>query len=205
MRFLYFKTMLPIIPRPPFIRSVICTVSLWYKFSCGNVLRQHRLFSSTGYLKAPEDVEKWLSTFSKDHIPKETFETSFSRASGPGGQNVNKVNTKVDMRFSLGQAYWLPPEVIGALRNQLPSRVNKKDEYVLSSDRHRVQLKNVDDCLTKLHTAIVQAAQDVIPKVTSVETLKRIEEYKVVEKEKKMKAKEKKSSKKASRRGRDDY
>ncbi len=39
------------------------------------------------------------------------FDVSFARSSGPGGQNVNKVSTKVDMRFKLSEANWLHPYV----------------------------------------------------------------------------------------------
>lgn len=49
----------------------------------------------------------------------EHLEVSFSRSGGPGGQNVNKVNTKVDMRFTIKTADWLPTAVKAKLREQV--------------------------------------------------------------------------------------
>lgn len=49
-------------------------------------------------------------------------------------------------------------------------------EFVVSSDRHRNQHQNFEDCLNKLHTAIMEAADELVPRETSEETLERIEE-----------------------------
>ena len=50
----------------------------------------------------------WIRNFSRDSVPRERLTLKFMRSSGPGGQNVNKVSTKVDMRFTLDDALWLP-------------------------------------------------------------------------------------------------
>lgn len=136
--------------------------------------------------------------FTSDHVPRDKLTIKFVRSGGPGGQNVNKVSTKVDMRFSLKEAAnWLPPYVHRRLVEQNPNRVSKAYEFVLSSDRHRTQRQNLADCIDKLTEMIKKAA--FVAQGPSEETLQRIEEIKEVAKEKKKFQKQKHSSKKADR------
>lgn len=67
------------------------------------------------------------------------MQIKFARSSGAGGQHVNKVNTKVDMRLSLDKADWLHPEIKGALRRQERGRINREGELVLTSQLTRSQ------------------------------------------------------------------
>ena len=63
----------------------------------------------------------------KIFIPEAFLEELNSRSSGPGGQNVNKVNTKVELRFCVGAAHWLPEDVKIRLRQLRPQNITKDD------------------------------------------------------------------------------
>ncbi|KAF9169566.1 hypothetical protein BGX21_001010 [Mortierella sp. AD011] len=124
-------------------------------------------------MKDREKIEKWAKNFTKESIPKGLLTLNFVRSSGPGGQNVNKVNTKVDMRFVVDDAVWLPEYVRDRLKSEESNRINKSGEYVLTSDRKRTQMANLDDCLDKLHEVLIKMAE--LPKLPDAETLDKLE------------------------------
>ncbi|CAG8550233.1 1703_t:CDS:2, partial [Ambispora leptoticha] len=156
-------------------------------------------------LDTPHDIERaerWLKKFTKDTIPKESFTISYCRSSGPGGQNVNKSNTKVDLRFNIDQAYWIPEYARKKLVVQESNHINKDGEWIVTSDRSRSQKHNLDDCIDKLYDAIVKAAA--VPKAPSQETVDRIERLKKAEDRRRKEEKQIRSQKKASRKIRFD-
>lgn len=92
------------------------------------------------------------------HIPETEFEFSFVRASGPGGQNVNKVASKAVLRWNAAASPSLPADVKARLLTQQRSRLTTTGELVLTSQRFRDQPRNIDDCLEKLAALVRQAA-----------------------------------------------
>lgn len=90
-------------------------------------------------------------------IPEDRLDISFARSSGAGGQNVNKVNTKVEIRFHVMQADWLPREVRERLRQKSANRINKDGYLNIASQDHRTQVQNRKAALKKLESIILQS------------------------------------------------
>lgn len=82
---------------------------------------------------------------------------SASRSSGPGGQNVNKVSTKVELRFHIMNSAILTPEEKKLLIEKLENRITNDGELILVSQRERSQLKNRDVVIGKFYRLISRA------------------------------------------------
>jgi ribosome-associated protein len=83
-------------------------------------------------------------------IPADDLEFRFVRSSGPGGQNVNKVSSKVELRLKLLSTRALTPGQKQRLSAAFPSHVTLDGEFVLVSDRFRSQLHNQRDVNERL-------------------------------------------------------
>ncbi|GAB4137819.1 MAG: alternative ribosome rescue aminoacyl-tRNA hydrolase ArfB [Planctomycetaceae bacterium] len=91
-------------------------------------------------------------------IPREEFQFSFVRSSGPGGQNVNKVATKAQMRWDIANSSSLPEGVKQRFLEKYSRRISKEGEFLIASQRYRDQAKNILDCLQKLGELIASVA-----------------------------------------------
>lgn len=132
-------------------------------------------------------------------IPKDKLSLSFSRSSGPGGQNVNKVNTKVEIRFKIDDADWLSSEVRAKLKEINRNSINSQGELILTSQTARTQERNREDCYEKLRNLVWEASLTekerlfLIPPETQEKARRRVNE------------KRKRSEVKRNRSGRSDF
>lgn len=88
-------------------------------------------------------------------IPDEELRFTFSRAGGPGGQNVNKVNSKAMLHWDVVHSPSLPEDVRQRFVTQYKTRINQVGELVLYSQQYRDQPKNIDACLEQLRSMIL--------------------------------------------------
>ena len=102
------------------------------------------------------------------HVPRERLTATFSRSSGAGGQNVNKVSTKAELRFLLAEASWMSEGVRARLAALFPAHVNAQGEVFVTSQRHRTQEGNLEDALEKLTLMVRKASA--VPRVRQLRT-----------------------------------
>jgi ribosome-associated protein len=142
-----------------------------------------------------EEGKKTVETPWNATIPDSALEWRFSRSSGKGGQNVNKLNTKAELRFSVQGATWIPEPVRGRLQEQAGNRINNDGELVIVSETSRTQGGNRAEAKRRLMALLRRAAEIPLERKESEEPVW-VGEHRVAQKRMK-------SEKKARRQGRD--
>ncbi len=91
-------------------------------------------------------------------IPLGEFEITFARSSGPGGQNVNKDNSKAVLRWAVGSSPSLPEAVRERFVRKFGSRLTTERELLVTSQRYRDAPRNAQDCLDKVRALLLGVA-----------------------------------------------
>lgn len=115
-------------------------------------------------------------------IDESELSFEFVRASGPGGQNVNKVATAVQLRFDAARTRAFGEEVFERLRRVAGSRMTREGVVVITAQRYRTQERNREDAIDRLVRMVARAAYPPRPrkktKPTRASQERRIEEKK---------------------------
>ena len=98
-------------------------------------------------------------------LDEKELEFSFVRATGPGGQNVNRVATAVQLRFNVLDSACLPENVRKRLLRLAGKRVNKDGVLIINARRYRTQARNRQDALDRLIILIRKATQRRVPRI----------------------------------------
>lgn len=168
-----------LLSRPGFLRSLGQTVA-----SCRPL---HSTAGAWGYRSAisldkiypesdldftkPQQIPKTKGYNFSGYIPMDKVQVTYSRSSGPGGQNVNKINTKVDLRFHLASAEWLSPELKEKLSIKHKTSITTDGFLVIRSDKTRSQQLNLAEAMDKLRHLIYTTAY--VPPPPAAEDIER--------------------------------
>ncbi|HEX8901949.1 alternative ribosome rescue aminoacyl-tRNA hydrolase ArfB [Vitreimonas sp.] len=98
-------------------------------------------------------------------LDERDLEERFIRASGPGGQNVNKVSTAVELRFRLNGYTDMPDDVRARLKRLAGRRLTLEGEIVIRAEEHRTQDRNRSEALARLVALVEQATHRPKPRV----------------------------------------
>ncbi|XP_032900370.1 peptidyl-tRNA hydrolase ICT1, mitochondrial isoform X1 [Amblyraja radiata] len=127
-----------------------------------------RLYPDSGGTTRSQDQDEPSSNPSNIDIPIDRLKVTYSRSSGPGGQNVNKVNTKAEVRFHVATADWLSKDVQNVITAKYQNRINRAGQLIVTSEVSRYQMRNLADCLQKIRDMVTAASET--PKQPSKES-----------------------------------
>ncbi len=100
---------------------------------------------------------QWCAITSTVRIPLSEISFSFSRSSGSGGQHVNKVNTRVTLRFDVAASAHLTGEQKNLVRRRLAGRINREGVLLLHADQRRSQRANREEVLERFAVLLRRA------------------------------------------------
>lgn len=103
-------------------------------------------------------------------VPRNELTLSFARSSGAGGQNVNKVNSKVEIRWDIASCASLPQDVLGRFLSRYKNRLDADGFVIVTSERQRDRERNIEDAIGKLEEWIASVWEKPIPRIKTKPT-----------------------------------
>ncbi len=97
-------------------------------------------------------------------IAEDELKFSATRSSGPGGQHVNKVNTRITLWFDVGQSSSLSPEQKNRIMSRLKTRISKDKRLRVISQRHRSQIANREAAIERFAQLLKEALTELPPR-----------------------------------------
>ncbi|KAI0122680.1 hypothetical protein F4814DRAFT_409576 [Daldinia grandis] len=161
---------------------------------------QHRAYDAAFDQDDLTEARTWHASFTESSLPK--GQTSYSRSSGPGGQHVNKTESKATTVWSVEElSKGLPKLVRLSLRS---SRYYSKgnDSITIQAQTQRSRSANTDDNHSKLVEELQKIYREQVPGTTSSQKIKKYEALEKSARESRLRSKKEHSSKKAFRKGR---
>ncbi len=107
----------------------------------------------------------------KLHLLIAELEFKATRSSGPGGQHVNKVSTKIELRFNVNSSLVLSEKEKGIIREKLQNIINSEGELIITDQSSRSQIKNKANSISKFSDIIEKALKPIKKRVPTKPTL----------------------------------
>lgn len=164
----------------------------------------HRCLSSLAKTHDDEDhreARTWLARFNANTIPNNICEVTFSRSSGPGGQNVNKVNSKATLRIHTKDFMHLVPKILHPDIEASRYYAENSKSLVIQGDGSRDRTDNVQECYKNLRALIIAAGRSSVRGETSPAQVKKVRNLQRKENDMRLLSKKTHGNKKAARKG----
>ncbi|KAL2260179.1 hypothetical protein VTK26DRAFT_5912 [Humicola hyalothermophila] len=160
---------------------------------------RHQAFDASFDQDELAEARKWHQSFNINSLPQ--GDTSFSRSSGPGGQHVNKTETKATTTWHVPQLLSRLPKLLHAGVRQSKYYSKRSDCLTIQAQTQRSRSANAEENRTKLYEELQRLYRDTVPGETSPDKAKKYEALKRSANEARIKRKKMQSSKKSSRKG----
>jgi len=139
-------------------------------------------------INSPEEMKKE----EKKIVPDEEISEKFSRSGGRGGQNVNKLSTKAEVRWNVDASMVFTPEEKEKIKDILGKRINKEGELIVVSQEERSQMQNRERAIERLNklveAALIPEKERKPTKPTKASKERRLEEKKRIGEKKKQRS-----------------